>query len=304
VPIRIYALAKELNLDSKILVDVCNKVGITGKGSALASLSDEEATKVKAFLSGAKGKKPGTVAATAGRPGASAKRLGAAAQPLRREDYIAPTGTGAGKVPVLKAKVTKPGKPAQVKKHEGEEKPPAAKPPEKTAPAIKLAPLPAGADTAKPGKPKEPVPQKPDIKLPPDAIRSGKAGTTPLSEHLRKHEQKKRAAVKKVSPRQRAPSGEPPPVEPAAPGRERPRRAGREAATAREAGAPTLGGREHRQLKRKRVATARRRKADQDDESQAPTRRRTRIKRTGTNTAAPRKSNVVVQLPCTVRSFS
>ncbi len=40
---RIYALAKELNIDSKDLVDLVKKVGITGKGSALASLTDDEA---------------------------------------------------------------------------------------------------------------------------------------------------------------------------------------------------------------------------------------------------------------------
>ena len=39
--VRIYTLAKELNLDSKVLVEICDKAGITGKGSALASLSDE-----------------------------------------------------------------------------------------------------------------------------------------------------------------------------------------------------------------------------------------------------------------------
>ena len=39
MPIRIYALAKELKLDSKALVDVVSKAGVTGKGSALASLT-------------------------------------------------------------------------------------------------------------------------------------------------------------------------------------------------------------------------------------------------------------------------
>ena len=51
VPIRIYALAKELAIDSKELVEVCNKAGVTGKGSALASLSDDEEEKIKAHLS-------------------------------------------------------------------------------------------------------------------------------------------------------------------------------------------------------------------------------------------------------------
>ena len=50
MPARIYALAKELNVDSKELVDLVKKVGITGKGSALASLSDEEAQKVRDHL--------------------------------------------------------------------------------------------------------------------------------------------------------------------------------------------------------------------------------------------------------------
>ena len=50
MPIRIYALAKDLKIDSKELVDICRKAGVTGKGSALASLSDEETEKVKAFI--------------------------------------------------------------------------------------------------------------------------------------------------------------------------------------------------------------------------------------------------------------
>ena len=52
---RIYALAKELNLDSKDLVDLVKKVGITGKGSALASLTDEEAQRVRDHLKGGSG---------------------------------------------------------------------------------------------------------------------------------------------------------------------------------------------------------------------------------------------------------
>ena len=52
MPARIYALAKELNLDSKDLVDLVKKVGITGKGSALASLTDDEAQKVRDHLTG------------------------------------------------------------------------------------------------------------------------------------------------------------------------------------------------------------------------------------------------------------
>ena len=48
--VRIYTLAKELKIENRELVDACTKVGITGKGSALASLTDDEVAKVKAFL--------------------------------------------------------------------------------------------------------------------------------------------------------------------------------------------------------------------------------------------------------------
>lgn len=51
MPVRIYALAKDLNLDSKELVDIVKKAGIVGKGSALASLDDDEVVRVRDHLS-------------------------------------------------------------------------------------------------------------------------------------------------------------------------------------------------------------------------------------------------------------
>ncbi len=48
--VRIYSLAKELKYDSKELVDLCAKAGITGKGSALASLADDEVVRLKEYL--------------------------------------------------------------------------------------------------------------------------------------------------------------------------------------------------------------------------------------------------------------
>ena len=50
MPIRIYALAKDLKIDSKELVEFCNKAGIPGKGSALASLEDDEVAKLKTWM--------------------------------------------------------------------------------------------------------------------------------------------------------------------------------------------------------------------------------------------------------------
>ncbi len=71
MPVRIYALAKELKLDSKLLVDICTKAGVTGKGSALASLDDDEVQRVKNYLAAGAAKKPASgppAAATAAAP--------------------------------------------------------------------------------------------------------------------------------------------------------------------------------------------------------------------------------------------
>lgn len=50
MPVRIYAFAKELGFDNKQLLDICDSAGIEDKGSALASLSDEEVTVIKDYL--------------------------------------------------------------------------------------------------------------------------------------------------------------------------------------------------------------------------------------------------------------
>ncbi len=57
MPIRIYALAKDLKIDSKELVEFCNKAGIPGKGSALASLEDDEVVKLKTWMDSAAAKR-------------------------------------------------------------------------------------------------------------------------------------------------------------------------------------------------------------------------------------------------------
>src|SRR6185437_4082183 len=99
--VRIYSLAKELKLDSKVLVDLCTKAGVTGKGSALASLTEEEVAKVKAFVAGGnKGAARETAAPVAkavASAGASAVAVAPAAPEaptFRREDYIAPGAAG------------------------------------------------------------------------------------------------------------------------------------------------------------------------------------------------------------------
>ena len=410
MPIRIYALAKELKIDNKKLVDICTKAGITGKGSALASLTDEEVTRLKAFMGGGRGAKG---EAGAGRA-AEADALGGV-RSIRREDYIAPGGMLPGKVPVLqrplaKKKVEEPvvpppapieppvsaapalpvaeapeaempeaetpaepkapvvaeqseelavaelpsesvtrrpepsGPPPMVRPlgsrvldrrppdrkrtEKTEKKPSERKPAERPKPAIHLAPMPVSQRPVAKPKPKEPTPQKPDIKLPLDAIRASKAGTKPLSEHIRKHEEKKKRddlAAKRGGSRKLPPLGEEglTPLEIPVPGRgERPRRAPLKPGAVADVeevegeGAPlsALGGREQRQLKRKRAASAKRRVPTDEEETPAipgvaaattlSTSRRMHIRRVGTNTAAPRKGKLVVTLPATVRTFS
>ena len=296
--VRIYALAKELKIDSKALVDICTKAGISGKGSALASLTDDELTKVKAFMSGggaaaAKGKSSPVLGKA--KAGGGKQESGA----VRREDYIAPGA--AGKAPSIK------DKPGKAKPSKGE--PPKERPKTSASkePAIKLAPLPEAEQPTDDPQTNEPAPQKPDLKLPADAIRASKAGSKPLAAHLRRHE-KQREEETKVPTKApvKAPvagkRGAPPPIPEkpplVAPGRGRGRRTKSELPEEKEKGGKTLlGGREQRQLHRKRSTV-------RGDEDERRPRRARRPKRTGANTAAPRKGKVTIQLPCTVRSFS
>ena len=308
MPARIYALAKELKLDSKVLVDLCAKAGVTGKGSALASLTDEEVVRVKAYVAGGASKPVKEAPVAAPKPGVAAPRPAPEAPALRRSDYIPPTGTApAGRPPVIGSKpqplsAETPKKPAA----EGPKGPPV-----RVAPTIRVAPMPTVQQPVAQPKADEPPPQKPDIKLPPDAIRASKAGAKPLQAHLKKQELKRKAeqaaAVKPSRPsgpgRPGAPSGAP-----AAPGEgERRDRSRRGKAPAAATGADSMmGTREARQRSRKRTGgPGRPGRIGVAGEEERPLRRpRPRQKKSGVNTAAPRKGHVVIQLPCNVRSFS
>ena len=91
MPIRIYAFAKELGFDNKQLLDICDKVNIKGKGSALASLDDDEVAKVKEFL--AQGEYRGC--RTGGRRASSRCGHRRSAQPTRKISEIAPPKSAA-----------------------------------------------------------------------------------------------------------------------------------------------------------------------------------------------------------------
>ncbi|MFM8379199.1 MAG: translation initiation factor IF-2 [Planctomycetia bacterium] len=311
--VRIYTLAKELKIDSKELVDLCTRAGIQDKGSALASMTDEEVVKLKEFI--AAKSRPAAPA------GAAPAKVAAPVRPaptLKREDYIAPAGVARGKAPEPPAGPAAEAKPEATKP--AAPKPAAGRPlggagqraggdgpKPMPRPAFKIAPLPAASRPAPTARTtQEPVAQKPDVKLPLDAIRSAKAGgAKPLADHMRKHAQQAEAARLRTGaggpPLRGGVRGGmlpvPPPMEPGV----RPRRTPGKSQPG--GGDDLLGGREARQLNRKRTSDGRGPLGDDDDGLR---RRRGPRQRRGSavSTAAPRKTNASIQVPCTVRAFS
>ena len=175
--VRIYSLAKELKLDSKVLVDICTSAGVTGKGSALASLTDEEVERVAPIMQRRCRKKFG----------------GSRIVPLRR--HVERSAGAAGRASRGLLAPGRRGRQGSVldktdrRKRQSANGPSAPSKPlpptNRQLPSIKLAPLPSVQQPAAEPKSHEPAPQKPDLKLPVDALRaSSKAGSKPLSEHF------------------------------------------------------------------------------------------------------------------------
>ena len=297
--VRIYTLAKELKIDSKELVELCTRAGIQDKGSALASMTDEEVAKLKEFIA-AKSRPPERPAAAPVRPAAPpAPVKPAAPATLKREDYIAPAGVAQSKPP----EVAPPKPVAAEAKPRPTVRPGGDGPKPVPRPAFKLAPVPAAgrAPITPRSASQEPAAQKPDVKLPLDAIRSAKAGgAKPLADHMRKHEQQRAADAT----RQRTsgllrgsagtPTAVPPPMAPGVRPRLTPSKGG-------DGKDDALGGREQRQLGRKRLSDGR---GIGDDEFSSRRRRGARPRKSGASTAAPRKTNASIQVPCNVRAFS
>ncbi|NND98232.1 MAG: translation initiation factor IF-2 [Pirellulaceae bacterium] len=366
MPARIYALAKELNLDSKDLVDIVKKVGITGKGSALASLSDDEEQRVREHLDSSSqpaepvaattaptavresitperakpktiniGRSSGPRSASKASPaskassgksdgpvvrgpaalppveptpaepeqekvkpqapdvklprrsGGLASRMGSRAgssqdpvKPIRSSDSASPSRSdqGGGRIRSLDRSggdVKKPSEAGKAKKREPRVN-------------IKMAALGEAKGPAPTKSANEPKAQKPDVKLSKDVIAGHKQGmAAPLEQLAKEDTEKKRVKRGGLS----GFTGE------------KSRRGGEEEEKPRTkkglAGMASARAERSRGNRRQNSGLDRSGGYGGRDSGQ----RRT-LKRKGTNTAAPRKDAVVLELPCTVRSFS
>ncbi|MFI4876005.1 MAG: translation initiation factor IF-2 [Blastopirellula sp. JB062] len=197
---------------------------------------------------------------------------------FRRADYIAPGGGGRGKVRVLGS--TRGSDSGEAGKRE-------ANKPKRSAPTVKMAKMPTPAAPVKPVKKSgEPAPQKPIMQLPKAAIQGAKAGQkAPLEEFTKQHEKKRKDKERRSDA----------PVTDGEDGSE-----GGDRRKKSKGLAAMAGGREAR------AAGRRTKKPGGDDDSGDRMRRRSRSRtqRKGVNTAAPRKTNVALELPCTIREFS
>ncbi len=165
--VRIYSLAKELKLDSKGPGGPLHEGGRHGQGLG-ASQPDRRRSREgqgvcrRWFAAGnARGPAPVQQPAVA---------VAAEPTPLPARRLHRAGRRGAGKPPLLTPKplVAKADKPADAPK-----RPLESRIAVQGRPAIRVAPLPSVQQPTAPGKPAEPEPQKPDIKLPADAIRAG-----------------------------------------------------------------------------------------------------------------------------------
>ncbi|MBX3422939.1 MAG: translation initiation factor IF-2 [Pirellulaceae bacterium] len=334
---RIYALAKELSLDSKDLVDLCAKLGMQNKGSALASLEDDEVARVQKYLAGTDAKpaapevpKGTTVAAAPvrssplgssligriGRPRdlkspaperpqveapqpIEIEEVQAVAppdvgqKPMSREDYVAPPSASTGPVRSLDARrsVGRSDKSTEERR----------RPSQPRAPVINLASVPKSSSSIPPPRSREPAPQKPEIRFTKEDISGQRQGmkAAPQEKYEAQQKQEKSAARSRDPDKTKGPPAEGGLkgfAKAAADRKSRYRGPDEEDADGKPAKKGGSGIAAARAERRQRPVDA-----FDDDRRQ---RGNKKLIRKGTNTAAPRKENAVLELPCTVRSFS
>lgn len=364
MPKRIYALAKELAMDSKDLVDLCTKIGIPNKGSALASLEDDEVVKLQAHLAGAKaepaaaapavdapvrtsgplseriGSRPKVLdtpkkklepdpqpapaieespaeevaapaetaseeapapeepeveesapveeppeEAPAPAPAPLAAKMGRAPEeprrpaPIKRDDYIGP-GAGSGRVRSLDRKKDDGGGKGDDKKRN-----------QKREPVIKVARMPTADQPVPKPKSTEPT-QKPEIRFTKDDISGQKQG---MKAPVQKQMEQQQAAANEAKRGKQGVGGLKNFKDAADRAKGRFKDSEDEDGKGRKKGSGIAAARAERRKRGKHLHS--------DDDSR-PYRSSKRLVRKGTNTAAPRKEKAILELPCTVRSFS
>jgi len=316
VPVRIYALAKELDYDGKELVDICKKAGITGKGSALASLDDDEVQQLKDYLNKApssdaapetgevpkkpSGQRRGPIKVVASKKSSgplSARDkaddteevvVDSVEAPMEDAPETSESDSAADTSPVEpldRPRRRTPGAKIKVigrKAVEGGGESSDFKPKQKRRdPVIKLASVPQSRKPAAPKKVEEKT-VKPAMSLS-DALKSKVGKRGPL-QHLTKN-----------------------PDEPqAAPEQETGKRGKKRKGKGRDRKDGDLAGMASARADRKNQQRRREQRGGNTRYDERGGRRmgRRTLTRTGKNTAAPRKSNVSLELPCSVRSFS
>jgi translation initiation factor IF-2 len=186
--IRIFSLAKELGMDSKVLIGSCQKLGIDLKDSPLSSISEEQRDRVLAFIK------------SQGQETGEAPKASSAAAPTRES-----TRAVAGKVPTIRP-VAAPSRPAASREDdvadvEAEVSPSQERVPETAAPAAPVSP--AATSPA----PASPPPVKSGGPSTPQPVRGGEAAPRPISS-LRPHRESttEKSAAERVGGERGAPA--------------------------------------------------------------------------------------------------
>ena len=333
--IRIYAFAKKLGLDNKQLLDICEKVGIKGKGSALASLEEEEVAKVHQFIETGDSDSADSQAnetdvpdtpqrndQTGPRRSSTMVDLDSHAKqqsPKKEEELPTEAVEPALEAAVVAEDEDDDGgatenldsksdpawsrpQPAKNKIAEldklgagsGTKKPLVQK--KRPALNVKLAKMPDVKQPATTVKSKGEKVQRPEIALPKDGFKKEKDGSAgPLDRYTDKTKEKKtkRKGRAAAIPAEPAKTSETPAVG----------KKGRRGGKVKEGGSDGvdtgLGSTRQQRTRRRRPPSI-------GDDDRGNYRRRQNRRRSGpaANTAAPRKENLVLQLPCTVRELS
>ncbi|MFP6753999.1 MAG: translation initiation factor IF-2 [Pirellulaceae bacterium] len=305
---RIYSLAKDLGLDNKELVEIVKKAGIAGKGSALASLEDDEVERIRHFMAEGDNQASNEPPPSMSRPEPtdrgnikvvttrSSSTAPLAPKPAEKETPL----DDPAKTVEEEVETTSPDEPAPLsredmmpmgnnnikvitagKSDESEEAEDPSKPREKKprAPVIKLTQLPDVPQPTNEPPPTEGKVQQPEIRLSRDSKRPSRLGAgmpkTPANQIPELMDPEKLSQQTQKGRRGKSKEKEP---------------------------NPGLTGMASARAERYNKRQRREQMTLQTDKRHR--RRRRTLTRTGKNTAAPRKSRVVLELPCTVRSFS